>query len=80
MPKLFNLRMDPYERADTVSDQYYDWETKNAYILCVCEHRRSLPFLQTFKEYPPSQRSASFSIDQAIEGMMRALENSNAAK
>ena len=32
LPKLFNLRMDPYERADTVSDQYYDWLVKNDYL------------------------------------------------
>ena len=33
LPKLFNLRMDPYERADIVSDQYYDWLVKNDYII-----------------------------------------------
>jgi arylsulfatase A-like enzyme len=32
-PKIFNLRMDPYERADIVSDQYYDWYAKNAYLV-----------------------------------------------
>lgn len=31
VPKSFNLRMDPCERADVVSDQYYDWSTKNVY-------------------------------------------------
>ena len=33
IPKLFNLRMDPYERADVVSDQYDDWRVKNAYLM-----------------------------------------------
>ena len=33
VPKIFNLRMDPYERADVVSDQYYDWLAKNDYIM-----------------------------------------------
>ena len=32
LPKIFNLRMDPYERADITSDQYYDWLVKNAYL------------------------------------------------
>jgi hypothetical protein len=31
------------------------------------------PFLQTFKDYPPSQRPASFSIDQMVEGLMKAI-------
>jgi arylsulfatase len=62
-PKLFNLRMDPYERADVVSDQYYDWLTKNDYLLFEGT-ARAAAFLQTFIDYPPSQRPASFSIDQ----------------
>ena len=65
-PKVFNLRMDPFERADVVSDQYYDWLAKNAYLLQYGTWRVA-PFLQTFKEYPPSQRSASFSIDQMVD-------------
>jgi arylsulfatase len=31
------------------------------------------PFLQTFKDYPPSQRPASFSIDQMVEGLMKSI-------
>ncbi|MNP60899.1 hypothetical protein D3C76_1560270 [compost metagenome] len=63
VPKLFNLRMDPYERADVVSDQYYDWLTKNDYLLMQAT-QKAATFLQTFVDYPPSQRPASFSIDQ----------------
>jgi arylsulfatase len=63
IPKIFNLRMDPYERADSVSDQYYDWMIKNAYLVAVAVSK-SAKFLQTFIEYPPSQKPASFSIDQ----------------
>jgi MoxR-like ATPase len=69
-PKVFNLRMDPFERADIVSDQYYDWLAKNAYLLQYGTWRVA-PFLQTFKEFPPSQRSASFSIDQMVESLMK---------
>ena len=72
-PKVFNLRMDPFERADIVSDQYYDWLAKNAYLLQYGTWRVA-PFLQTFKEYPPSQRSASFSIDQMVESLMKTLD------
>jgi len=77
VPKVFNLRMDPYERADVVSDQYYDWMTKNAYLAQYGVWRVA-PFLQTFREYQPSQRPASFSIDQMVEGLMRSLEQSPA--
>jgi arylsulfatase len=63
VPKMFNLRMDPYERADIVSDQYYDWFAKNAYMVAQAQ-MKAADFLQTFVEYPPSQHPASFSIDQ----------------
>jgi arylsulfatase A-like enzyme len=63
IPKLFNLRMDPYERADIVSDQYDDWRVKNAYLMgWVTFHAAG--FIETFVQYPPSQTPASFTIDQ----------------
>jgi arylsulfatase A-like enzyme len=76
-PKVFNLRMDPYERADIVSDQYYDWLAKNAYLIQYGVWRVA-PFLQTFREYPPSQRSASFSVDQMIDSLMESLDRNPA--
>jgi arylsulfatase len=62
VPKIFNLRMDPYERADLVSDQYYDWMTKNIYLIGQMGFH-AIEFLETFKAYPPSQLPASFSVD-----------------
>ena len=53
IPKVFNLRMDPYERADVVSDQYDDWRVKNAYLMGWL-NLKAAAFLQTFKDYPPS--------------------------
>ncbi|MBB4865756.1 arylsulfatase [Pseudomonas nitritireducens] len=73
VPKLFNLRMDPYERADIVSDQYYDWLTKNDYLLFQGT-RKAAAFLQTFVDYPPSQRPASFSIDQIRKDVDAKIE------
>ncbi len=63
LPKLYNLRMDPYERADITSDQYWDWLVKNAYLLGEAQ-MKAAAFLETFVPYPPSQRPASFSVDQ----------------
>jgi len=63
VPKIFHLRMDPFERADIVSDQYNDWLVRNDFkALQITTHAAA--FLQTFVEYPPSQEQASFSIDQ----------------
>ncbi|MBL0371527.1 arylsulfatase [Rhizobium sp. KVB221] len=78
-PKVFNLRMDPYERADVVSDQYYDWLGKNAYLIQYGVFKVA-PFLQTFKEYPPSQRPASFSVDQMVEALMKSLDQAPGTK
>ncbi|MDD2058533.1 arylsulfatase [Pseudomonas sp. GD03860] len=63
IPKIFNLRMDPFEEADIVSDQYDAWRTKAGYLAAIAS-MRAAKFLQTFMEYPPSQLPASFSIDQ----------------
>lgn len=78
VPKIFNLRMDPYERADVVSDQYYDWTTKNVYLTADAT-MRSAAFLETFVAYPPSQKPASFSIDQIRAEVDRRIEE-NAKK
>ena len=74
IPKVFNLRMDPYERADIVSDQYDDWRVKNAYYLGYMSSKAG-EFLQTFVDWPPSQIPATFTIDQveeAIDAQIRA--------
>jgi arylsulfatase A-like enzyme len=78
VPKLINLRMDPYERADVVSDQYYDWTTKNVYLNAEAT-MRAAAFLETFVAYPPSQKPASFSIDQIRADVDRRIEE-NAQK
>ena len=75
VPKMFNLRMDPYERADIVSDQYYDVLIKNDYII-TGGMLKAGDFLETFKEYPPSQRPASFSIDQIRAGVDKVIDKS----
>ena len=63
VPKLFHLRMDPFERADIVSDQYFDWVIRNDFKLFQITSQAAA-LLNTFVEYPPSQEQASFSIDQ----------------
>jgi len=70
--KFFDLHADPYERADITSNTYYDWMMDHAYIAYGAVAGAS-QFLDTFKEFPPSQRAASFSIDQAMESLKRGL-------
>lgn len=79
VPKLFNMRMDPYERADITSNTYYDWLLTNAYIL-MAGSIVVQPFLDSFSEFPPRQKAASFTIDQAIEKMEAGLNAGLAAK
>ncbi len=63
LPKMYNLRMDPYEHADISGSMYDQWRTENAYLIPDAVIR-SAAFLQTFVAYPPSQTPASFSVDQ----------------
>jgi len=71
VPKLFNLRTDPFERADTTSNTYYDWFVDHIPQVLAAQAIVT-PFLQTFKEFPPRQKAASFTIDQALAKMSEA--------
>ena len=66
MPWLFNLRMDPYERATITSNSYWDWYLDHAFLLVPAQAYVG-KFLATFKEFPPSQKAASFTIDKVME-------------
>ena len=66
VPLLFHLRRDPYERASITSNTYYDWLLDRAYMF-VPAQAYVAQFLETFTEYPPRQRAASFSLDQVLE-------------
>ena len=71
VPKLFNLRMDPYEKADITSNTYYDWLLENDFIILAATAIVE-PFLASFQAFPPRQKAASFTIDQAIDKMEAA--------
>ena len=65
LPKLFNLRTDPFERADITSNTYYDW-----FIHHIPNYRLGMalvqPFIESFKEFPPVQKAASFTLDSQV--------------
>jgi len=66
MPLIFNLRRDPYERGTITSNTYYDWLLDHAFLLVPAQFYVG-KFLQTFKEFPPRQKAASFSLDQVMD-------------
>lgn len=69
LPLIFNLRRDPYERSEITSNTYYDWLLDRAFLLVPAQAYVG-EFLATFKEYPPRQKAASFSLDQVMEVLL----------
>lgn len=68
LPKIYNLRTDPYEFAATTSNSYYDWMLHNAYFIYLAQFAAQ-KFAETFKEFPAVQRPNSFTIDDALQMM-----------
>jgi arylsulfatase len=76
VPKLFNLRTDPFERADTTSNTYWDWFLSKAYMVLPAQALVA-EFLATFTDFPPRQKAASFTIDQALATMEEAASGAH---
>jgi arylsulfatase len=72
VPKLYNLRTDPFERADITSNTYYAWLIDSDYIILAATTLVA-QFLATFREFPPRQKAASFTIDQVVAKLESAL-------
>jgi arylsulfatase len=71
VPKIFNLRMDPYERADVTSNTYYDWLIDHTFMLVPAQDYVG-KFLTTFKDYPQRQKAASFNMDEIFAKLKEA--------
>ena len=70
-PKIFNLRRDPFERADHNSNTYWDWLISHAYLIygmqaLVAEQ------IESFKKFPPRQKPGSFNLDSVLESLQDA--------
>jgi arylsulfatase len=72
VPKLFDLRADPFERADHEADLFYKKWWMDRVFLLVPAQAFVAQWLESFKEFPPRQRPASFSIDQVMDQLMSA--------
>jgi arylsulfatase A-like enzyme len=71
IPKIFNLRTDPYERADITSNTYWDWLIDHAFLLVPAQAYVG-NFLTTFKEYPQRQKAATFNMDEVLQKLQES--------
>jgi arylsulfatase A-like enzyme len=71
VPKIFNLRSDPFEQADHNAIYYNDWLVRRVFLLVPAQGYVAR-WIQSFKEFPPSQKPASFSVDQVMEKLEAA--------
>ncbi len=70
IPKLFHLRRDPFERADTDSNSYNTWwENNSSWIFY--GSAKALQFAQTFRRFPARQAPNSFTVDGMVEQLTR---------
>jgi arylsulfatase len=68
VPKIFNLRTDPYERADITSNTYYDWLMDHVFLLVPAQAYVG-DFLTSFREFPQRQKADSFNLDSVLRKM-----------
>lgn len=74
--KIFNLRSDPFETADNRT-LGYDRRRMDRLFLLVPAQQYVGQFLGTFKEFPPSQKIGSFSLDQVLDTLQSAPTGAN---
>jgi arylsulfatase len=75
LPKIFNLRTDPFERADITSNTYYDWLIDRAYLL-VPAQAFVARMAQSMSEFPPRQEPASFTVSKMLDKLKAGIPSS----
>ena len=76
VPKIFNLRIDPYEFADVTSNTYWEWVIENVFLVYPAQ-TFAAKFIETFKEFPPAQKAATFTLGDALEMMSKAASGAH---
>jgi len=71
LPKIFNVRSDPFEKGDLVGADYKHWWMDHIFLLVPAQQYVG-QFLSSFKEFPPSQKVGSFSLDQVLKTLQEA--------
>lgn len=74
-PKIFNLRTDPFERADQTSNTYFDWMLDHVWLL-VPAQAYVAKMLSTLEEFPARQKPASFSVGQVLAKLESGMPSS----
>jgi len=67
-PKLFNLRSDPFERADHEAIGYAQWRIDRLFLLAPAATYVG-EWLQSFRDFPPRQKPGSFNLDRVMEAV-----------
>jgi arylsulfatase len=75
-PKMFNLRRDPFERADENSNTYWDWVLSRIYIVYKMQGLVAEQ-IKDFVEFPPRQKPASFNLDAVLRQLQDASGGAN---
>jgi arylsulfatase A-like enzyme len=73
LPLMFNLRMDPYERAQITSNEYFAWTLRKAYMIYGAQ-AIAQEFVNSLKEFPPHQKPQSFNLDQILDQLQHPAE------
>ena len=68
LPEALQPALDPFETADHEGMDYERWRMEHAFVLVPAQQYVG-QFLGTFKEFPPSQRVGSFSLDRVMESL-----------
>ena len=71
LPKIFNLRTDPYERGDTDSNNWETWMIRHAFLLVPAQTYVG-EYIATFKDFPLRQKPAKFNLDDVMATMKTA--------
>jgi arylsulfatase A-like enzyme len=74
LPLIFNLRMDPYERAQITGDSYWLWTMHKAYLIYGAQ-AIAAAFAKSLQEYPPHQRPQSFNLDQIMDKLKEPTDD-----
>jgi arylsulfatase len=74
LPKLFNLRSDPFERADHEGMGYPRWRIDRAFLIAPAGAYVA-QWLQSFREFPPRQKPGSFNLDRVMESVTTPGQN-----
>jgi arylsulfatase len=76
VPLLFNLRRDPFEKAQHNSNTYNDWFLDRPFVIVPLQGMAG-EFLKTMKDYPPSQSPGSFNLEKIQKQIEAASKGGN---